>query len=226
MSNPDNEKRLAGYAAADYVADGMAVGLGTGSTVAYFLEALGKRVQDEGLRLRGVPTSEDTAAKCRAAGIELTDFSQVKSLDVAIDGADEIDARFNMIKGGGGALLREKIVLTAAQKRIIIADSSKRVERLGAFPLPVEVLPFGYEYVAGTIAQTGVTPSLRGGAGSPKLTDNGNYVLDCPYGEIGDPQALNGVLKNIPGVVETGLFLGLLDVLIVGVGDGVETATA
>ena len=226
VTDADREKRAAGRAAAGYMASGMAVGVGTGSTVRYFIDALGERVRDEDLTVRGIPTSGDSAEKMKARGIEVVGFDEVNKLDVAVDGADEVSAEFHMIKGGGGALLREKIVLTAAERRVIIIDSSKQVKTLGAFDLPVEVIPFGHEYVLDTIAQTGATPRVRQSGGGDFHTDNGNLVLDCAYGSIADPRALEGVLKGIPGVVETGLFLGLVDELLVGRGDEVETVTA
>jgi ribose 5-phosphate isomerase A len=220
-------KEAAGRAAADLVRDGMTVGLGTGSTVLFTLERLAERIRAERLALHGVPTSLDTEHKARALGIPLVALDQVETIDLTIDGADEIDARFDMIKGGGGALLREKVVAALTRREVIVVDRSKVVERLGArFPLPVEVVPFARAAVARRIAGLGAAWTLRmRGAQEPVLTDNGNEILDCRFpGGIAQPAALERSLDEIPGVVETGLFIGLAHVLVIGSDDGrVET---
>lgn len=218
MADQDQEKKLAGEAAALLIEDGTTIGLGSGSTVVYFLEALGRRVKG-GLSVCGVATSKGTETIARAQGVEIIDPADINELDAAVDGADEVDRNFAMIKGGGGALLREKIVLTAAKRRIIIIDASKRVETLGAFRLPVEVTPFGHHLAAAAIDALGAPVSLRQGQGAPFVTDNGNHVLDCGFSEITDPTGLDQLLQIIPGVVETGLFVGLVTDLIIGQGD-------
>lgn len=215
----DDEKKTAGEAAVELVRDGMTLGLGTGSTVAYFLKALGKKVQN-GMNVRGVPTSERTAHLCHQLGIGLVDFASVESLDLTVDGADEVDHDFRMIKGGGGALLREKIVALASKRNVIIADSSKVVERIGTFPLPVEIIRFGYQQVERRIEEMGVKPTLRISGDDPYITDNGHYILDCRTGPIDDPKALEAQLKSLTGVVDTGLFLTHCHTLIIGMGNG------
>ena len=201
----------------------MTVGLGTGSTVYYTLVALGERVAREGLAIRGVPTSLDTETKARELGIALTDLSQVEAIDVTIDGADEIDAAFDMIKGGGGALLREKVVASISRREVIVVGPGKQVERLGrAFPLPVEVVPFARPVVERALRDLGFVPALRTDAsGTPRRTDNANEVLDCaaPDG-IADAPALERALASIPGVVESGLFVGLAHVCIASDAEG------
>lgn len=216
-------KEAAGRAAAEHVRDGMTVGLGTGSTVFFTLQRLAERIRAERLSVRGVPTSVDTERKARALGIPLATLDEVEGLDLTIDGADEIDARFDMIKGGGGALLREKVVAALTKREVIVVDASKVVERLGVrFPLPVEVVPFARASVARRIANLGASWNLRMRDGKePALTDNGNEILDCRFaGGIGDAGGLERALDEIPGVVESGLFVGLAHVLVVGHDDG------
>lgn len=216
MSTQDEEKKIAGAAAADLVEEGMVLGLGTGSTVECMLAALGEKVK-AGMTVRGVPTSERTAAVCRELGIEVLDFATVDTLDLAIDGADEIDGNFQMIKGGGGALLREKIVAAAAKQVAIMVDSSKVVDTLGAFPLPVEIVPFGYQTVERKIREKGIDFTMRQAGGTPFVTDNGNFILDLKMGPaITDPAGLHDDLNAIPGVVDTGLFIDLCHVLVIG----------
>lgn len=209
------EKRVAAEGALQLVRDGMTLGLGTGSTVAYFLKAL----SEKGLKIRGVPTSERTATQCRALGIELLDIHSVTTLDLTVDGADEVDHKFRMIKGGGGALLREKLVAEISQHVAIIIDSSKLVDVLGDFPLPVEVVRFGYQQVERRLKDMGVDLRLRFVGDDPYTTDNGHYILDCRLGAIGDPDALAKELKAITGIVDTGLFLNHCDTLIIGKGN-------
>lgn len=216
-------KEAAGRAAAEMVRDGMTVGLGTGSTVYFTLQRLGERVRNDKLAIVGVPTSVDTEVKARAFGIPLATLSEVETIDLTIDGADEIDAAFDMIKGGGGALLREKVVASLSQREVIVVDRAKVVERLGArFLLPVEVVPFARATVARRIAQLGAAWTLRMRDGREVyLTDNGNEILDCRFpGGIADAQRLERALDEIPGVVETGLFVGLAHVLVLGAEDG------
>ncbi|MCK6445879.1 MAG: ribose 5-phosphate isomerase A [Planctomycetes bacterium] len=201
----------------------MCVGLGTGSTVHFTLVRLAERIRDERLRITGVPTSEDTERKAREFGIPLVELGAVARLDLTIDGADEIDARFDMIKGGGGALLREKVVASISEREAIVVGEDKVVERLGVrFKLPVEVVPFAAPVVARALAKLGAAPSLRKRAdGATFVTDNHNWIFDCTFAEgITDARALDGALKRVPGVVETGLFLGLAHVLFVGRADG------
>jgi ribose 5-phosphate isomerase A len=208
-------KRLAGERAIAYVKEGMAIGLGSGSTVYYAIQKLAERVR-AGLRVRCIPTSRRTEELALSLGLTLTDFSEVAELDLVIDGADEVDPHCNLIKGGGGALLREKIVASAGKRVIIVVDETKLVERLGAFPLPVEVLPFGWEATLRRLERLGCRAVRREEDGQPFLTDNGNYILDCHFGEIADPTRLEREIDLIPGVVESGLFLGLAERIIVG----------
>ncbi len=228
--NPDLAKRNAAIAALNYIEDGMVVGLGTGSTSAHFVRALGERVR-HGLKVKGVPTSEATRALAEQVGVALIEISQVSRIDVDVDGADEIDPAFRLIKGGGGALLREKIVAAASARMVVIADAGKWVERLGAFPLPVEVTRFGFgltlERVREALHATGcagdeVSLRVSGKANEPMITDGGNYILDAHAQAIPDPEALGAALKNIAGVVEHGLFLGLASTVIVGRETGAE----
>jgi ribose 5-phosphate isomerase A len=225
MSEATNAKRRAAERAVELVEDGMRVGLGTGSTAAWAVARLGERVRDERLRVRCVPTSSRTEEQARALGIPLATFAELPELDLTIDGADEIGPGLALIKGGGGALVREKLVAAASRRFVVVADSSKLVAALGRFPLPVEVVPFAWEVTARRVA--GVTRCApaprRGGDGGLYLTDNGNYVLDCPCGEIADPAALERELKLLPGVVESGLFVNLAHLAFVATGEGVET---
>lgn len=216
-------KEAAGRRAAEFVEDGMTVGLGTGSTVLFSLQRLAERIRQEHLAIRGVPTSEDTDAKARALGIPLVTLAEVPELDLTIDGADEVDGSFHLIKGGGGALLREKIVAAASAREVIVVDRNKLVRRLGlAFPLPLEVVPFARVGVTRRVQAMGARPSLRLRAdGVPFLTDNGNEILDCTFPQgIPDAARLEAELDRIPGAVENGLFVGLAHVLVIGDDDG------
>ena len=219
-------KQRAGFKAAEFVEDGMSVGLGTGSTADWLVERLGERVR-EGLRVRCVPTSRRTEERARRAGITLVGLGEVPGLDLTIDGADEIGPGLALVKGGGGALLREKLVAAAARRFVVIADASKRVEVLGRFPLPVEVVPFGWELTARRVAAvTKAEAVLRAGeGGGPFVTDNGNYILDCLCGEIPDPARTERELKGLLGVVESGLFVGMADLAVVASDDDVEIVT-
>lgn len=227
MTTPPSSKQAAGIEAARHVVDGMKLGLGTGSTVAFFLDALAARMREEGLSVVGVPTSQQTAAKCRELGINLTDLEATPELDLVVDGADEVDTEFRLIKGGGGALLREKIVAAAASKVIIIVGANKMVARLGStFLLPVEIVPFGY-----TATRARVSVLTEGSAyvrlteaGEPFVTDNGNFILDCRFENgMEDPDSLHAALSQVPGVVEVGIFLNLCDLVIEGQDDGAVT---
>jgi ribose 5-phosphate isomerase A len=228
----DTWKLQAAERALEFVQPGMKLGLGTGSTAAKFVDLLGGKVK-AGLDVIGVPTSEATRAQAAALGIRLTTLDEQPHLDLTIDGADEVDDTLQLIKGGGGALLREKIVAAASDKMIVIADVSKRVRTLGAFPLPIEVVRFGFASTRNMVevlsADAGCsgTITLRTGAdGQPFVTDSGNYILDCAFGRIDEPDALDEALKIIPGVVENGLFLGLADVAIIAGPGGVEVLEA
>ena len=219
---PSDPKEAAGRRAAEFVEDGMTLGLGTGSTVHFALLRIAERVRSEKLRVRGVPTSLDTERKAREWGIPLVELGSVEALDLAIDGADEIDPRFRMIKGGGGALLREKVVASLARRVVIVVGENKTVARLGTtFALPVEVVPFALSSVARAIAALGCVPGERQREGRAYRTDNGNAILDCSFARgIEDPEQLERGLRTIPGVVESGLFIGLAHVLVVGKDDG------
>jgi len=214
----DQEKQLAGEAALRYVADGQVVGLGTGSTAVFAIRGLGDRVR-AGLKIRGIPTSVRSRDLATELGIPLTTFDEVQQIDVTIDGADEFDPHLNLIKGGGGALLREKIVASASKKLIIVTDASKQVQVLGRFPLPVEVIKFAQALVAREIAALGAKVELRKDAtGQAYLTDEGNHILDCSFGQIPDPPALARQLSDMPGIVEHGLFIGMASVVMMAKG--------
>ncbi|MBZ0271467.1 ribose-5-phosphate isomerase RpiA [bacterium] len=221
----DREKRAAARAALDYIEPGMTLGLGTGSTVDHFLEFLGERVAG-GLSVRGVATSLRTAELAEGYGIPLLSLDETGgALDVVIDGADEVDRRLDMIKGGGGALLREKIVAESGRRGVFIADSTKLVDVLGAFPLPVEVVPFAANRLLPALKERGLSATLRARGGETFVTDNGNHIIDVLVETIEDPGGLHRELKAMTGVIETGLFVGIADVVLIGRGDGVETLT-
>lgn len=214
-----NPKELAGTHAAHYAKPGMLLGLGTGSTVYFTLLELGRMVR-EGLEITGVATSERTVEICKQEGIPLVEVHEVDALDVCMDGADEVNPQFDLIKGGGGALFREKRIASLAKERIIIVDESKMVQTLGAFPLPVEVVPFGWQHAYAEIQSVQGNPQLRMQKDKAYLTDNGNYILDCHFGKIGEPQSLDQQLKAMIGVVETGLFIQMTERVIIGKKDG------
>jgi ribose 5-phosphate isomerase A len=227
MSPTDMAKRAAALQAAEFVETGMRVGLGTGSTAAWLVRRLGERVREEGLKIRAVPTSSRTAALAREVGIEIVELDDAKWLDITIDGADEFDGAFNLIKGGGGALLQEKIVATASDRMVVIADAEKAVETLGAFPLPVEVIPFGCRVTQELIARSlktldvlGHHTVLRMDEKAPFVTDEGNCIFDLHLKRIGDARALALALNQVPGVVENGLFIDICDTVVIGHGDG------
>ncbi|MGH7230173.1 MAG: ribose-5-phosphate isomerase RpiA [Nitrospiraceae bacterium] len=224
--NTDALKKMAAEAAVDYVHDGDTVGLGTGSTARYVVLALAERVK-KGLNITGVPTSKETAELARQSGVPLMDRDDSWIITVAIDGADQVDPQLNLIKGGGGALLKEKIVAAAAGRLIIVVDGAKRVPALGhPFPLPVEVVPFGWGNTARHIETLGIKTVIRRQDGRYFETEAGHYILDLQVGRIDDPRALEARLNEIPGVVETGLFVGRTDLLIVGTPNGIEVQKA
>lgn len=223
----DQLKRAAAARALTYVEAGMILGLGTGSTASHLVQLLGDKVA-KGFDIRCIPTSEQTAAQAKSLGIPLTTLDDCPLLDLTIDGADEIDDSLRLIKGAGGALLREKIVATASDRMIVIADASKRVKTLGAFPLPVEVVAFGLtstrmmlEEYAEEAGCTGEVRLRLTATGQPYKTDNGNLILDCAFGRIDDAEALDAMLKLIPGVVENGLFLDIATKAIIASADGI-----
>jgi ribose 5-phosphate isomerase A len=226
-SEIERYKRQAAERAMAEVRPGMRLGLGTGSTARHFVDLLGEAV-GRGLDVLGVPTSEATRRQAEGVGIALTTLDDCPELDLVIDGADEVDGALRLIKGGGGALLREKIVAASAKRMVVIADSSKRVERLGAFPLPVEVVPFGLASTRKRLTEgctalglTGAIALRRTGDGV-FVTDGGHYILDCAFGAIADPVTLAARLGELPGVVDHGLFLGLASTAIIAGPDGVE----
>jgi ribose 5-phosphate isomerase A len=225
MAN-EREKEAAGRAAAELVRDGDVVGLGTGSTAYFAVVALGERVK-AGLKMVGIPTSVKTADLARSIGIKLTTLDEHPAIDIDIDGADEIGPKLYLIKGGGGALLREKVIASASKKMIVIADSGKIVPVLGKFPLPIEVISFARAVVEKKIVSLGASAKLRTKPdGSTYITDNGNWILDCSFGKIADPPALALALSQIPGIVEHGLFIGLAAYALVGRDGRVEQRRA
>ena len=227
LSPIDKAKFAAAKRATGFVQSGMRVGLGSGSTAAWLVRCLGEMVRDQGLRIKGVATSSRTATLAREVGIDVIGMDQARWLDLTIDGADEYDANLNLIKGGGGALLMEKIVATASDQMVVIADISKQVETLGAFPLPVEVVPFGWQTTRTLIEELligldvlGRTTTLRMNGDAPFVTDQGNHIIDLHLNRIGQARQLSLVLNQVPGVVENGLFLDICDTIVIGHGDG------
>ena len=227
LSPIDKAKFVAAKRAVDFIEDRMKVGLGTGSTAAWMVRCLAERVREEGLRVTGVPTSSRTAELARQLGIPITSLDDAKWLDLTIDGADEFDPSLNLIKGGGAALLQEKIVATASDQMIVIADAAKEVAQLGAFPLPIEVIPFGWQTTKALVEEMLVSldvmnrdVTLRMNGEAPLVTDEANYILDLHLKRIGNPRQLAMVLNQIPGVVENGLFIDICDIVVVGHGDG------
>jgi ribose 5-phosphate isomerase A len=227
LSPINKAKFAAAKKAAEFVEDGMRVGLGTGSTAAWMVRCVGEMVREHGLRIKGVPTSTRTAELARDVGIEVISLDEAKWLDLTIDGADEFDADLSLIKGGGGALLQEKIVATASDQLIVIADAAKEVENLGAFPLPIEVVPFGWQTSKALVEEIlvsmdvlGQQSSLRMDGDAPFVTDEGNHILDLHLKRIGKPRELAMVLNQVPGVVENGLFIDICDKVVIGYRDG------
>ncbi len=215
-------QRATGEHAATYVEDGMIVGLGTGSTAAFAIAALAARVAD-GLRIRAIPTSRASAAQARKGGIPLTTLNTHPAIDVTIDGADEVDPAMNVIKGRGGALLREKIVASATARQVIIVDETKVVQRLGErMPLPVEIVPFGWKRTASALTALGLVPALRRAGSTPFRTDNGNFIVDCALPPSFALHDLAAAIKATVGVVEHGFFLGLTHTAVIGTAAGIE----
>lgn len=218
----DDMKRAAALKAVEEVEDGMVLGLGSGSTAAFALDALAARIAS-GLRIAGIPTSEKTADLARRLGVPLTSFAEHRSIDLTIDGADQVErGTLNLVKGLGGALLREKIVASASRRMIVVADETKLVERLGArTPLPIEIVPFGWETVLDRLAAMSCAPRLRLADGKPFVTDSGNYIADCALDDVGDAAGLEARLAAVVGVVDSGLFVGIASSAVIGTSTGV-----
>jgi ribose 5-phosphate isomerase A len=213
MAN-DQEKEAAARASLQFVKDGQVVGLGTGSTAAYFIKLLGEKVKN-GMRVRGIPTSDRSRELAESLGIPLTTLDECQEIAVTVDGADEVDPQLRLIKGGGGAMLREKIVASATKQLVIVADATKQVPVLGKFPLPVEVIQFAQALVAKRISALGAQVSVRMNSdGTPYVTDERNHILDCRFGQIADADTLARQLSEMPGVVEHGLFIGMVSVVL------------
>lgn len=220
MMNSEQIKQQLGIKAAELVQDGTTIGIGTGSTAKHFILALGERVK-EGLNIRGVPTSDISKQLAEESGIRTLDLNDAETIDMAFDGADEVSASFDLIKGGGGAMLQEKMVAFAARHFIVMADESKMVQHLGKFPLPVEVVPYGWKKVKKYIEALGCRQViLRVRNEKVLITEHGHYILDCHFNKIPDPGFLNQQLRSIPGVVESGLFLQMVKDVLVGYFDG------
>nr|MDJ0952027.1 ribose-5-phosphate isomerase RpiA [Alphaproteobacteria bacterium] len=221
---PEEEKALVGRHAAGLVEDGMTLGLGTGSTVRHFAKALGERIAG-GLSVRAITTSAQSLALAQEFAIPLTDWMETQQLDLCVDGADEVSPQFHMIKGGGAALLREKIVAAGSVRCVNMVDSTKLVQQLGTFPLPVEVVPFALEPVRRLLEEICPTVAVRMQGETPIVTDNANHIIDCHFGTIDDPAALHHQLIGIPGLVETGLFVSMIGILISTDGGEIRSAT-
>ncbi|MCR2822254.1 ribose-5-phosphate isomerase RpiA [Lederbergia panacisoli] len=212
-------KKLAGEKAVEFVKNDMIIGLGTGSTVYWTILKIGELAK-QGLNIKGVPTSKQTEQLANELGIPLVTLSSIHQIDLTIDGADEANPEFELIKGGGGALLREKMVASISKRLVIVMDETKYVAKLGGFPLPVEITQFGWEMTSRQISALGCEPLLRQKDSIPYITDNGNYILDCHFDEIKDAHKLNQALNMIPGVVENGLFVNMADTMVIGKKDG------
>jgi ribose 5-phosphate isomerase A len=213
-------KKIAAGKAIEYIRGGMTLGLGTGSTAYWAIQGIGDQVKN-GLSVRAIATSMQSEALALELGIPIVPFAGIDHIDITIDGADEVDQHLNLIKGGGGALLREKIVASATEFYIIIVDESKIVPQLGKFPLPVEIVPFGWEMTMQRLKKLGCVPVMRMTADrQPFLTDNQHYILDCSFGPIADPASLHGQVSGITGVMEDGFFIGMADVVVVGSAGG------
>ncbi|HTQ26811.1 MAG TPA: ribose-5-phosphate isomerase RpiA [Puia sp.] len=215
-----NAKKNAADAAVNFVSSGMIVGLGTGSTAYWAIEKIGERMRQEGLQIKAIATSKRSEEQARSLNIPIYSFADIDEIDITIDGADESDAAFNLIKGGGGALLREKIVASNSKQLIVIADETKLVKHLGKFPLPVEIALFGWEKTFKKLKALGCTPHLRMDKQQPYLTDNGNYIIDCAFNEISNPPELHEQINRIVGVMENGLFINLAKKLVIAYMDG------
>jgi len=214
-----NAKQIAAERAVDYIRSGMIVGLGTGSTAYYAIQKLGSRVQ-EGLLIKAIATSIQSERQALALGIPMITFADIDAIDVTIDGADEVDPSFQLIKGGGGALLREKIVAAASKELIVVVDESKLVPLLGSFPLPVEIVTFGYEMTMKKLRALGCHPVLRMADQKAFVSDNGHYIADCTFDNIPHPKALHDQINGITGVVDNGLFVNMTKKVIVGTTSG------
>jgi len=215
-----NAKQLAAEKAVSFVDNGMTIGLGTGSTAYWAIEKIGEKVKKEGWNIKAIATSVVSEEQARGLGIPIFDFSSISTIDVTIDGADEVDPKLQLIKGGGGALLREKIVATNSKQMIVVADESKWVEKLGKFPLPVEVVHFGWERTFYKLQLLGCEANRRMKGKEPYITDNGNYIVDCAFGEIKDPPLLQELINAITGVVDNGLFIHIASKLVLGFNNG------
>ncbi|MGO4184262.1 ribose-5-phosphate isomerase RpiA [Paenibacillus sp. TAF43_2] len=214
-----DSKKLAAEKAVEFLKDGMVVGLGTGSTAYWAIQKIGQKVK-EGLSIKAIATSRASEELAIELGITMLPFAEIEQIDVTIDGADEVNNEWNLIKGGGGALLREKIVAAASKQLIIIVDESKHVGQLGRFPLPVEIVPFGYEMTIRKLRNLGAETSIRTNENQMFVTDNGNYIVDCQFGTISQAEQLEHTLNLIPGVVDNGLFIGMATKVIVGYANG------
>ncbi|WP_138751269.1 ribose-5-phosphate isomerase RpiA [Paenibacillus sinopodophylli] len=212
-------KRIAAEKAVESIKDGMIVGLGTGSTAYYAIQKIGQRVKD-GLSVKAIATSKQSEELAIDLNIPMISFTELEEIDVTIDGADEVDGEWNLIKGGGGALLREKIVAAASKLLIVVVDESKVVPVLGRFPLPVEIVPFGFEMTVRKLKKLGAEPVIRREDHQIFVTDNGNYIADCHFESIPEPEKLHTMLNLIPGIVDHGLFIGMAGQVIVGSTDG------
>ena|ERR1035438_1058575 len=215
-----NSKQLAANKAVSFIKSGMTVGLGTGSTAYWAIEMIGEKVKKNELQIKAIATSKRSEEQARSLGIPIVSFAEIDQIDITIDGADETDEQLNLIKGGGGALLREKIVASNSWQLIIIVDESKLVKHLGKFSLPVETVVFGWEKVFQKLQSLGCVPKLRMGNDKPYITDNSNYIIDCAFGEIVNPAALHEKINSIVGVVENGLFINLASKVIAGFENG------
>ncbi len=215
-----NPKQVAAEKAVSFLDSGMTIGLGTGSTAYWAIEKIGMKVRDEAWKIKAIATSIRSEEQARGLGIPILDFSSIKSIDVTIDGADEVDAQLQLIKGGGGALLREKIVATNSKQMIVVADESKWVGVLGKFPLPVEVIHFGWERTFEKLQWLGCEAKRRMTGTEPYLTDNGNYIIDCAFEEIKDAPGLHEAINAITGVVDNGLFIRIASKLVLGFNSG------
>ena len=225
MESADKAKELAAQRSLEFVEDGMVVGMGSGTTATHFIKLLGERVK-QGLKIRGISSSKASEELAASLSIPIIDFHVRAEIDVAIDGADEVTHQLELIKGGGGALLREKIVASASKRFIIVADASKLVSKLGKFPLPVEVIPMASPLVARKLDQLGLSSTVRQAhTGGDYITDEGNLILDCRCGEIGDPAKLAAEIRQIVGVVEHGLFLNMAERVLIASDSGVTELT-
>lgn len=217
---PLNTKKLAAEQAVTHIKSGMMVGLGTGSTAAFAIQKIGDRVKEEGLQIRAIATSKRSEEMAKKLNIPIVGFKDFDRIDITIDGADEVDENLDIIKGGGGALLREKIISMQSNENIIIVDETKLVKHLGRFPLPVEVVPFAVIAVTKKLQELGCTATLRKVNNEIYITDNSNYILDCGFGEIKDPATLHQTINNITGVVDNGLFIQRAGLVIAAYNDG------